>query len=214
MSGQKKFDIFPVFSAVKWRPTSYKMMPYELKNGAQYCFSGFVNRLFRFIFLCESSFHFTSFFHCLSFPQVKSAAGIILPCLSQDQKCPEMNMHLDVDLNLDAFWYFDGLGYYNFCLPIFGSDWIIRFCTSSQRSVQIGVCRFWYWKIWFARVLPVHGDCTLGLFKCWALTMTFEKSLLFKESCHQSHKIILDLHWSSAFSWSIIVVACIQECIH
>ena len=94
----------------------------RIKNGAQYCFSGFVNRLFRFKFLCESSFHFTSFFHYLSFPQVKFAAGSIHPCLSQDQKCPEMNMHLDVDLNLDAFWYFDGLGYYNFCLPILESD--------------------------------------------------------------------------------------------
>jgi len=144
MSDQKKFDIFPVFSAIKWRPTSYKITPYELKNGAQYCFSGFVNRLFRFKFLGESSFHFTSFFHCLSFPQVKFAAGSIRPCLSQDQKCPEMNMHLDVDLNLDAFWYFDGLGYYNFCLPIFGSDLVIVFCTSSQRSVQIGDCRIWY----------------------------------------------------------------------
>jgi len=78
------------------------------------------------------------------FTQVKFAAGSIRPCLSQDQKCPEMNMHLDVDLNLDAFWYFDGLGYYNFCLPIFGSDLVIVFCTSSQRSVQIGDCRFWY----------------------------------------------------------------------
>jgi len=134
-SGQKKFEIFPVFSDIKWRPTSYKMTPYELKNGAQYCFSGFVNRLFRFKFLGENSFHFTSFFHCLSFPQVKFAAGSTLPCLSQDQNCLEMNMHLDVDLNLDAFWNFDGLGYYNFRLPIFGSDLIIVFCTSSQHSV-------------------------------------------------------------------------------
>jgi len=36
----------------------------------------------------------------------------------------EKKMDLDLDLNHAAFQYFDGLGFYNFCLSRFRLDWV------------------------------------------------------------------------------------------
>jgi len=44
MLNQMKFNIFPCFFAMKWRPTSCKIVPDELKNGVQCCFCNFDSR--------------------------------------------------------------------------------------------------------------------------------------------------------------------------
>jgi len=44
--------------------------------------------------------------------------------------------------------------------------------------------------------------------------MAREKILLLEKSCHQSYRIILDLHRSNAFSWPIVVIVYIQEYIY
>jgi len=81
-----------------------------------------------------------------------------------------MNMHLDWDLDLPTFRYFDGILIYNLCLTRFVFDLILLFWTSSQLSVTFWNCRLLFWKIWFSGVSKIRRDCILSLFKCWALS--------------------------------------------
>jgi len=93
------------FSAKKWHPTSYKIPPNNLKNGAQFCFTNFDSRLFRSTFFVkEVSILLLSFtlshFHMSGLWFLQK---IFLLVFHMPQKWPEMNMALDLDLDLATF---------------------------------------------------------------------------------------------------------------
>ena len=64
-------------------------------------------------------------------------------------KWPEMNIHLDVDLNLATFQYIDEFECYHFCLNRFGLELIIFFWTSSQLLLQFSDCRLLFLSVQF-----------------------------------------------------------------
>ena len=100
-------------------------------------------------------------------------------------KWPEMNMYLVLDLNLATFQYIDWFGCYHFCLTRFGLELMIFFSTSSQLFESVLGLQV----IVLIRVSQICLDCLLCLFKCWALSMTCETSVLHCLSCRQTYRI-------------------------
>jgi len=154
------------------------MVPSKLQNGAQWAkkwcqilFSNFDSRLFRSKFFCENSFQFTSLLHSQSFPQHHKSIPNLLQeiyflVFHMPKKWTEVNIDIGLNLDLAAFWYFDGFGFYNFCLTRCGLDLITLFWTSSQLLIQFWDCRLLYWIVWLSGVSKICRDCLLCLFEC------------------------------------------------
>ena len=100
------------------------------------------------------------------------------------KKWPNKNL----DLNIATFKHFDGGIFYNFWLTGFGfgfelfCNFLINFETADCCTEVFGWAKFLNPSVLY-----------IAFFKCWALTMTSDRSLLSYASCHQNNRIDLNL---------------------
>jgi len=99
---------------------------------------------------------------------------------------PEVDMYVDFKLNRATFQDIDWFGCYHLCLKQISigiDDFFEILCNFETSFGTAGYC------ILLIRLSPIHWDCSLCLFKCWALSLISERSLLHCLSWHQTSKI-------------------------
>jgi len=97
---------------------------------------------------------------------------ILVIGMTNNLKWREMNMYLVLDLNLATFQYTGGFGFNHFCLTRIGiDDTLLNFFVAFGAVLGVQVTLF-------IRVSQICWDCLFNVFKCWALSVTSETSLL------------------------------------